>query len=152
MAAAAEGMEGIDIMSEEGIVSENANLDPTPAQEVIDLYIAFTPDEWGRMQAVGTIEPSMFDYCSSNFFWLFQEGEDAVRFAHQKLTKHATLRKQKIIYTRLSLSEEDDAKETKHQMDNLAKIFGSQLGLRPVLDSMEEKMLGFRRQLLDTDD
>jgi len=59
--------------------------------------------------------------------------------------------KQKIMYTRISLSDDEDAQEMKRQMDNLSKIFGSNCGLLPVLNSMEEKMKGFRRQL-DTSD
>lgn len=59
--------------------------------------------------------------------------------------------KQKIMYTRISLSDEEDAQEMKRQMDNMSKIFGSNCGLLPVLNSMEEKMKGFRR-LLDTSD
>lgn len=98
--------------------------------------VIFLQESFGKLQSISTSFPEM-------------DHDEKLEFLEECL---GLIEKQKIIYTRLSLSEEDDAKETKHQMDNLAKIFGSELGLRPVLDSMEEKMLGFRRQLLDTDD
>jgi hypothetical protein len=98
--------------------------------------VVYLQESFAKLQSISTEFPMM-------------EHDDKLEFIEECLE---LLEKQKIIYTRLTLSEEEDAKEVKHQMDNLAKIFGSNGGLRPVLDSMEEKMLGFRRQLLDTND
>ena len=78
----------------------------------------------------------------------YMEDDDKADFLEECMD---LIDKQKIMYTRISLSDDEDAKEMKRQMDNMAKIFGSNCGLLPVLNSMEEKMKGFRR-LLDTSD
>jgi hypothetical protein len=78
----------------------------------------------------------------------YMDDDDKVYFLDNCLE---LIDKQKIMYTRISLSDQEDAQEMKRQMDNMAKIFGSNCGLLPVLNSMQEKMQGFRR-ILDTTD
>lgn len=97
--------------------------------------VVYLQESFAKLQSISTSFPSM-------------ETDEKLEFIEECLE---LIEKQKIIYTRLSLSEEEDAIEIRHQMDNLSKIFGSDGGLRPVLDSMQEKMVGFRRHLLDTD-
>ena len=57
--------------------------------------------------------------------------------------------KQKVFYARLCLlsSEDKEAAEIKHHIDEMSKIYANGKSLHDLLSSMEDKLRGFKKEL-----